>query len=313
LHSTFRDSDILARLGEDQFAVLAVETQPDAAEVLQSRLEETIQVLNAEPGRRLHLSVSIGVRVWDPEVQPNLHDLLTDAEAQMDGFRFRRRQLAGAMLPELLPDATTAVLPSRRESEPSHIVAVLKRGLTLRQPALGEHAETVAHYARVLAEYIGYTDDAAAALAQAALLCDVGKLFVPDAALVDSPSAEQHEQLRAHTKLGARLLEDHATGDAEGALLQRAATIALRHHERWDGDGYPDGLRDHEIPLDARVVAVANALAQMTPKMRRNRPAVSQHFAARAGSEFDPLVVDALARVLSELTEPPTQRHDARR
>jgi two-component system, cell cycle response regulator len=310
LHSTFRESDILARLSEDKFAVLALEPQPGAAEVLQSRLEETIQRLNAEAGRLHPLSVSVCVRAWDPELQPSIQDLLTQAEAQVAGVRVRHRQLAGGMFPARFHDGTRSAPASRREPEPRQIVALLKRALTLRQPALGEHAEAVAGYSRALAEHLGYSDEAAAALAEAALLCDIGKLFVPDAALRDSPSPSHRDQLKEHTKLGARLLNEHGLQNPEGTLLQRAAVIALRHHERWDGTGYPDGLRDHEIPLDARVVAVANALARMTPEMRQDGSAVLRHFVKLAGSEFDPLVVDALERALAE---PPNSQLEWRR
>ena len=154
LHSTFRDSDILARLGGDEFAVLALEPQSDAGDVLQRRLEQTIRDLNAEPGRNQALSMSVGVCVWDPDVQPSLQDLLAEADAHMDGVRVRRRQLGVGKFPAWVPDATTEALASKGEAVPSHAIAVLKRGLTLRQPALGEHAEAVAHYARLLAEHV---------------------------------------------------------------------------------------------------------------------------------------------------------------
>lgn len=295
----------LATLTRDRFRVPVVFLSSYADEATLARAKAADPygfVLKPFRVRELRVGLELALRRHTLDVHLEQQSLTDEPNA-----------LGSGRLTAWVPTATTVAQASNGAPVPSHTIAILKRALTLRQPALGEHAEEVAHYARVLAEHVGYTDDTAAGLAEAALLCDIGKLFAPDAVLVESPSAQQREQLKEHTKLGARLLDDHAAQNPEGALLQRAAAIALHHHERWDGAGYPDGLRDHEIPLDARVVAVANALAHMPPETRRDRPAVSRHFAALAGSEFDPLVVDALERALAELTGPPTQSQQATR
>jgi putative two-component system response regulator len=123
---------------------------------------------------------------------------------------------------------------------------------------------------------------------------DVGKIGVPDA-ILRKPAPLTHEEwavMQQHTEIGARILEG-----CTYPVIQMARTIALTHHERWDGKGYPQGLRGEEIPLWGRIVAVVDAYDAMTND-RPYRPALSHEQAietlrAEREKQFDPMIVDA--------------------
>jgi HD-GYP domain-containing protein (c-di-GMP phosphodiesterase class II) len=130
-------------------------------------------------------------------------------------------------------------------------------------------------------------------LGYAAQLHDIGKVGVPDAVLKKpSPlSAEERQLIREHAVWGAELI-----GRIPG--LERVAEIVRHHHERYDGGGYPDGLSDETIPLESRILAVADALLAMVEERPYRsalpRPEAEAELTSARGAQFDPEVVDAL-------------------
>jgi len=133
------------------------------------------------------------------------------------------------------------------------------------------------------------------------MLHDVGKIAVPDTVLLKPGHLTEEDWLlvRRHPEAGYRLLEGADTG-----VLRLAASMALTHHERWDGDGYPDRLRNDDIPLASRIIFACDAYNAMTsdrPYRNALRPwiAVSE-LRDGAGGQFDPEVVDALVSSLRE-------------
>ena len=176
---------------------------------------------------------------------------------------------------------------------------VLAETIEARGPALRGHARRVAWYAGLLAERVGVCAREQDELRCAAFLHDLGQVGVPSD-LLERPGpldAEERDALRLHPEIGARLLQPLA-------VTRTVADGVCHHHERWDGGGYPDGLRGEEIPLAARIVAIADAYDAMT-SARPHRDALSPE-AARAelergaGSQFDPeLAKEFLALVES--------------
>src|SRR5262245_48765544 len=139
-------------------------------------------------------------------------------------------------------------------------------------------------------------------LAHGVLLHDIGKIGIPDAILLKPGplTAEEWTIMRRHPEIGARLIRDIP-------FLQGAIPIVRHHHERWDGAGYPDGLRGVEIPLGARIFAVVDAFDAMTfdrPYSRAISFADARAEVRRsAGAHFDPAVVDAFMRVPDSVLE----------
>jgi putative two-component system response regulator len=170
----------------------------------------------------------------------------------------------------------------------------LARLAEYRDDATYEHPQRVGRTAALLAERLGLAPDVVDAIRKAAPLHDVGKVGVPDRILL-KPSrltAAEFELMKSHTLIGSDIL-----AGSSWPLLQLAEEIALSHHERWDGTGYPDGKVEDEIPMSGRIVIVADNFDALT----HSRPYAAAWDADKAAAEirrqsgqhFDPDVVDA--------------------
>jgi putative two-component system response regulator len=202
--------------------------------------------------------------------------------------------------------------------EASHqsVIHCLARAGEFRDDDTGRHVLRVGRYAGIIARRLGWDETSAAKLEQAAQLHDIGKLGVPDA-ILGKPgklTAEEFELMQKHCGFGKRVFESltdsesmtlslHAElggrilGGCNSSVLDLAAEIALTHHERWDGSGYPIGLAGEDIPLSGRITAVADVFDALSTK-RPYKPAFSLEkcFAILKegrGSHFDPEVLDA--------------------
>jgi putative two-component system response regulator len=177
-----------------------------------------------------------------------------------------------------------------------------------RDDETGEHTHRVGHLAALLATGAGLSIAQVDLLRRAAPLHDVGKIGIPDSILL-KPGRLTHEERRimqTHVTIGAEML-----AGGHSALVQTAERIARGHHERWDGKGYPDGQVGERIPIEARVVAVADFLDALTHK-RPYRPAWSvektiAEIVAQRGCHFDPVIVDALLAIRHAGVELPLQ------
>ncbi len=178
------------------------------------------------------------------------------------------------------------------ESAYAQTVSALTSALEWRDTGTGAHARRVQRYAIELARAVDPVPADDPALQYGFLLHDIGKIAIPDDVLgKPGPlSPEERRQMETHTVLGAQMLGGVAF------LREEAVQVVRSHHERWDGTGYPDRLRGDEIPIAARVFAVADTLDAMTSH-RPYREAVSwraarREIVAQAGSQFDPEVVE---------------------
>jgi ribonuclease P protein subunit RPR2 len=175
-------------------------------------------------------------------------------------------------------------------------VTAFTDALEARNEATGQHALRVHRYALELTEAVEprLLDDAS--LEYGFLLHDIGKIGVPDSVLEKAGPLGDGELrlMRQHPLIGAELLADVPLLDGEGLQVVRS------HHERWDGDGYPDGLVGEEIPKGARIFAVADALDAMTTdrpyRPRRDWDEAVDEILRESGHQFDPHVVGAFAR-----------------
>jgi len=181
-------------------------------------------------------------------------------------------------------------------------VRALTNAVEARDAYTGKHAERVASYGLLLTRRI---DSALADDPQTEfgfLLHDVGKVAVPDQVLhkPDDLRDDESEVMRSHVEIGWEIVNNVP-------FLERAAEIVRAHHERWDGSGYPDGKSGEEIPLAARIFAVADTLDALTTD-RPYRDGVSmgearEVIAGGSGSQFDPRVVDELRATPDDVLE----------
>jgi cyclic di-GMP phosphodiesterase len=169
----------------------------------------------------------------------------------------------------------------------------LADAVDVRDRGTGLHAQRVQRYALGLAEAVDPSLLADPSLEYGFLLHDVGKIGISDQILLKQGplDAEERELVHAHPTIGAQILHNVA-------LLQGGGLdVVLHHHERWDGAGYPDGLAGEQIPLGARIFAVADTLDAMTSsrpyRAALGWPVAVEEIEAQSGRQFDPVVVQA--------------------
>jgi CheY-like chemotaxis protein len=168
-----------------------------------------------------------------------------------------------------------------------------------RDEDTGAHIERIGRFSTLLAEQVGMELDFCQTLSHAAPLHDVGKVAIPDAILLkpDVLTAEERAIVETHAEEGHRLLRGSSS-----KILDLAATIALSHHEKWDGSGYPRGAKGEAIPIEGRIVAVADVFDALTSD-RVYRSAFTVEEAVemmleQRGRHFDPVLLDAFMEVL---------------
>lgn len=202
------------------------------------------------------------------------------------------------------------------EATRQQLILSLARAAEHRDDDTGNHVIRVGRYARIVAEYIGYPPNKLDMLEQAAQLHDVGKIGIPDSILFKPGrlDPDQYQLIQRHCAIGKQIIEPISERDWEvlkthtrkgesllhvrsSPLLMLAARIAQTHHEKWDGSGYPLGLQGEDIPLEGRIVAVADvfdALSSARPyKKPYSREKCFEILEEGRGKHFDPKVLDA--------------------
>ncbi|MFA5292218.1 MAG: HD domain-containing phosphohydrolase [Phycisphaerae bacterium] len=186
-----------------------------------------------------------------------------------------------------------------------------------RDPETGEHLERIRSYCHILAEelrknspYAEWIDDRFMEdLYRSSPLHDIGKIGIPDSILLKPGTLtdDEFEIMKQHSLIGAEALGNTIKTATGASFLQMAADIARYHHERFDGTGYPDGLKSQEIPLAARIVALADVYDALTSS-RVYKPAFRSEIAytmikEERGKHFDPLIVDAFLARYEDFTQ----------
>jgi diguanylate cyclase (GGDEF)-like protein len=202
------------------------------------------------------------------------------------------------------------------------ITAVLHAALAQRHPDLGEHCDDVAGDVELLARTIGLDDEVVGLIIKAGDLHDVGKLGIPDEILTKPGSLSEDEWtfMKQHTVMGEQIIA------AAGPSLERIGPLVRASHERWDGNGYPDGLAGEEIPLGARIITICDSFRAMLDERVYKRAMTLRdalwELRRCAGTQFDPQLVEVFCRLVSERaggdltmaaplpTEPPAQAAD---
>jgi diguanylate cyclase (GGDEF)-like protein/putative nucleotidyltransferase with HDIG domain len=181
------------------------------------------------------------------------------------------------------------------------LLLLLSGTLDLRDPYVLGHSRHVARYAWAIGEELGLTAYRLDLLRKAALLHDIGKLALPDVILAkDGPLTDlEFDQVKAHPGAGAHIF-------VESRFLQGILPIIRHHHERYDGDGYPSGLKGEAIPLEARILSVADAVEAMASdrsyRLGAPNEIVLHELRENVGTQFDPAVVDAFCRAVAKRT-----------
>jgi putative two-component system response regulator len=200
----------------------------------------------------------------------------------------------------VVADIETGAIGSSSDSDKS-ATERLSRALSVDHDEPRLHIERMSRISAVLAEAVGFADCSTDEFRRAATLHDVGMVMVPEAILLKpgSLTVEEDRALQRHARVGYQLL-----AGSTSPLMRVAASIALCHHEWWDGSGYPRGLRGKDIPLEARIVAVADVFDALTSD-RVNRPglpidAAFDTLTELRGRQFEPHLLDVFGGLLAE-------------
>lgn len=192
-------------------------------------------------------------------------------------------------------------LEELRESR-LQLVQRLGRAAEYKDNQTGMHVIRMSHYTQLIALQAGYDAGAAEDLFNAAPMHDVGKIGIPDSVLRKAGplTPEEWEVMRRHPEIGAEII-----GESESGLLRLAHEVALNHHERWNGAGYPHGLAGDAIPMSARVVALADVFDALTSQRpyKEAWPAerALAYIESEAGGHFDPALTPLLRPQLPRL------------
>lgn len=188
---------------------------------------------------------------------------------------------------------------SELEIAQAETVRRLSMAVEFRDEDTGAHIERIGRFSTLLAEAIGMSGEFCRRISHAAPLHDVGKVAIPDAILLKpgSLTSEERAIVETHAEEGHRLLRGSSS-----SILDMGATIALSHHERWDGGGYPRGLERENIPIEGRIVAIADVFDALTShRVYRNAFPVEkavEMMLEQSGRHFDPVLLQAFMEVL---------------
>ncbi len=184
------------------------------------------------------------------------------------------------------------------------IIQRLGRAAEYKDNETGLHVIRMSHYSKILALAYGMSEEEAELLLNAAPMHDIGKIGIPDNILLKPGKldAKEWEIMKTHPQMGAEIIGQHRS-----VLLNLAREIALTHHEKWDGSGYPNGLKGKEIPIHARIVAIADTFDALTT-VRPYKHAWPVEDAinllkTEAGTHFDPELVDKFLNCIPQILD----------
>ncbi|MGO2233427.1 two-component system response regulator [Marinomonas sp. UCMA 3892] len=182
------------------------------------------------------------------------------------------------------------------------IIHHLGRAVEFKDNETGAHVIRMSHYARMIAQEYGGNDEWVNQIFQAAPMHDVGKIGISDAILLKPGklTPEEWEKMKLHTVYGGEIFSEE-----DDPMLKLARSIALTHHEKWDGSGYPKGLKGEEIPLEGRIVAIADVLDALMSKRPYKEPWTLEKSLAyieeNSGSHFDPNLVPIIKNLQTQI------------
>ena len=291
-----RGIDTVARLGGEEFAVLAPGAADEEMLLLAERLRG--QVKRAFADHAHPLTISCGVASF-PATGGTAGDLMRAADRALYVAKDlgRDRSVTYRAGETAVAPPETVHHPQRKGSRLPSLVE-LADAMDRRKGSPG-HSRLVGRYAEALARRLGLSESEVERVSLAGQLHDIGTVGIPESTLTEERelTSDEWEEIHRHPEIGARIV-----GMAE---LEGVGEMILAHHERPDGAGYPRGLRGEEIPVEAQIVAVADAYAAMTAD-RTYRPGITleeafEELEAHSGTQFFPKIVEAFVSLDGDL------------
>lgn len=300
VQQNMREADVPGRWGGEEFLVILPETGEQEARRISERLRSAVESYAFTMGGGMSLTCSIGIATF-PEDAGERDGLVTSADQAMYAAkRLGRNQVRTASDPAALAFSKHGSEQGSREDVALFgTVEALSALVEAHDRYTGLHTRRVATLATRLALALGLEATEARMVGLSGRLHDVGKVGIPDSVLQkpESLNEEEHASMQEHTIVGAEIISRIPS-------LRALVPVIRAHHERWDGNGYPDGLAGTEIPLGARIVAVADAYDAIISE-RHYQPARDPAWAFNelrrcAGTQFDPEIASVLEEMLTQ-------------
>lgn len=205
---------------------------------------------------------------------------------------------------EDLHTAINLLKKSHLDLEKAYIdtISRLAQAVEYKDEATGHHVLRIRFFSALLADSFGLPSEQVLTIYNSAAMHDVGKISIPDAILLKPGplTTEEFTIMQTHTTMGAQLL-----ANSKSSLLETGRIIALHHHERWDGKGYPAGLAGEDIPIEGRIVALADTYdalrSERSYKKRYSLEKTLSILSDGSGNHFDPQLVDAFFTTLHRI------------
>lgn len=308
-----RTTDVLARYGGDEFVLLLPETRASEAAVLLERIRAKVPEIKLDQGMSLTISCGIAECLFDGDAAPgevmrradlalyeaksagrncvklwdkNMGRLLNTGELEIERIKRLQRRIIG--------------LSEMAEKMFMESIWGLVQALEAKDEYARKHSENVMHYAVAIAQTMELGPKHTDLIQRSAMIHDIGKIGIPDSILFKPSTLTPHERriIEQHPLIAVRILEPMS-------FLEREVSIVRHHHEKWNGQGYPDGLSRGAIPLGARIIAVADTFDALTSS-RSYHPSRTIAEALRilkdsADYDLDPAAVEAILGWIGKL------------
>ncbi len=294
IRSSIRSIDMAFRYGGEEFAIVLPETQLDDAYKVTERIRKTIETKMSS--KAMPTTVSLGIASW-PADGVTKEEVIACADVALYRAKETGRNRTCLSADMAKPGAPLESADSVTERGALSIIYALAATVDAKDHYTYGHSKKVSEYAVAAAEMLGLPADRTATIRAAALLHDIGKIGVPDSILnKQGPLTKtEWEPIKEHPQLGVEILR-HVID------LINCLPAILHHHEHYDGTGYPFGLEGNNIPLEARILAIADtydAITSLRPYRKRLSPQQAFSELKRcAGTQFDPKLVELFCRLM---------------
>ncbi|MFN3466514.1 MAG: diguanylate cyclase [Candidatus Brocadiales bacterium] len=309
LKESSRSIDIVGRYGGEEFCLILPGTDGSKAMVMGEKLRQAIAKKEFTPmeGVSINLTVSLGVSSLDEKDVDSVAALLNHVDKALYEAKLRGRNRVVCWeeikkKSELSADKTTEAAVGEYERHAVGVAKELKEhyiqsvkglvnALEAKDGYTATHSYLVSYYAGAVARHLGLSEEEVDIVVTAGLLHDMGKIGIPDAVLNKEGALNEEERatVRRHPEIGAKIL-------GPMGFLNRELELIYAHHERWDGLGYPYGLKGNDIPYGARILALCDTFEAMTsPRPYRKAPFTAARaceiISGEAGKQVDPSLV----------------------